>query len=141
MASTAITTQGATLQVDVSVAGTPDTAIENFHSFSGFDGEASELIITNLSSVAVEKLAGLIDNGNFNISWHPKYGAAGQDDVRAAAVSGATKTFLLTLSDGATVKFSGVIKNADSISGGVNAPVDGTVSVAISGALTVTDPA
>lgn len=138
MTSTAIKTQGATLETDVAVAGTPDTAIANFHSFSGFDGEASEIIVTNLSSLAVEKLAGLIDNGNFNLNWHPDYSDAGQEDVRAAAISGDTKTFLLTLSDATNIKFSGVVKNAHSITGGVNAVVDGSVNIAVSGALTIT---
>ena len=130
MASTAISAQGSTLSI-----GAVD--IENFHSFSGFDGEASELIITNLSSLAVEKLSGLIDNGNFNINWHPEYGATGQDAVRAAAISGATSAFVLTLSDLTTIGFNGVVKNAHSMSGGVNAPIDGSVSIAISGDLTI----
>lgn len=131
MASTAITAQGATLSADA-------VDIENFHSFTGFDGEASELIVTNLSSTAVEKLAGLIDNGNFNINWHPEFGATGQDSVRTAAIAGSTVAFILTLSDSTTISFSGVVKNAHSISGGVNAPIDGAVSIAISGPLTIT---
>lgn len=136
MASTAITAQGSSLSIDA-------TDIENITSFTGFDGEAAEIDITNLASIAKENLTGLIDNGSFSFEIHPDVssGATGQNALRAAAISGATAAFVLTLSDTGTVGFSGVVKNAHSMTGGVDAAVAGSVSVKISGPLTITPPA
>lgn len=138
MASTAINAQGATLEVDVAVAGTPDTAISNIKSFSGFDGEASEIDVTNLDSTAKEYRAGLQDFGSFSLEWNPDYSDAGQNNVRSAQASGAVKTFLLTLPNGTTAQFAGIVKNAQAISGGVDAVLDGSVSIKITGSVTIT---
>jgi len=138
MASTAIDAQGATLEVDVAVPGTPDTAISNIKSFSGFDGEASEIDVTNLDSTAKEYRAGLQDFGSFSLEWNPNYSDAGQNDVRSAQASGDVKTFLLTLPNGSTAEFAGIVKNAQAISGGVDAVVDGSVSIKITGSVTIT---
>lgn len=137
MASTAINAQGATLEVDVAIAGTPDTEIANLKSFSGFDGEASEIDVSNLSSTSKEFRLGLKDSGSFGIEWHPDYSDAGQNDVRAAESSGATKTFRLTLPNGTTATFAGLVKNAGSISGGVDGVVDGSVAIKITGDVTI----
>lgn len=138
MPSSAITAQGSTLEIDVSTEGTADVGISNVISFSGFDGEASEIDITNMSSTAKEKLAGLQDFGNFTFEFHPDYSDAGQNALRSAQASGATKTFLLTLSDATEVEFTGVVRNAQSITGGVDAALSGSCSISISGAITIT---
>jgi len=143
MTSTAITAQGSTLQIDVAVPGTPDTEIENVISYTGFDAEAAEIDITNLSSTAKEKLLGLQDFGSFSMEIHPDFdaGAAGQNDLRAAQASGAEKAFLLTLPDGTTVAFSARVQNATSITGGVDAALAGSVSLTITGDIVITPPA
>ncbi|MGJ8680516.1 phage tail tube protein [Paraglaciecola sp.] len=137
MASTAISAQGCTLEIDVAAAGTPDTEIANLFSFSGLDGEASEIDVTSLSSTAKEYKLGLKDYGNFSIEYHVDFDDAGQDDLRSAGVSGDVKTFRLTLPNGRTLTFSALVKNADSISGGVDATVNGGASLRITGAVTV----
>lgn len=136
MPSTAIDAQGATLQVDNATPGTADTAIANIKSFSGFDGEASEIDVTNLSSTAKEYKLGLKDFGTFSVEMNPDYSDSGQNVLRAAGSS--LKTFLLTLPNGTTAGFSGYVKNADSISGGVDGVVDGSVSIKITGSVTIT---
>ena len=138
MASTAITAQGSVLKIDIATPGTADIAIANIISFSGFDGEASELDITNLSSTAKEKLAGLQDFGNFSFEMHPEYGDAGQDELRASQADGSLKTFELTLSDSTVIDFTGVVRNAQAITGGVDAPLAGSVSISVSGNITIT---
>ena len=138
MASTAIAAQGATLEIDIAVPGTPDTAIANIKSFSGFDGEAGEIDVTNLDSAAKEYRAGLQDFGSFSLEWNPDYSDAGQNNMRTAQASGAVKTFLLTLPNGTTAQFAGIVKNASSISGGVDAVLDGSVSIKVTGAVTIT---
>ena len=138
MASTAISAQGSTLQIEDSTPGTADTAIEMVISFTGFDGEAGDIDITNLSSTAKEKLSGLKDFGNFSFEWHPDYNASGQDLVRAASGTGVAKAFKLTLPDDTTIEFLGSVKNADSINGAVDSALTGSVSIAVSGDITVT---
>ena len=138
MASTAISAQGSTLQVEGAVAGTADVLVGNLISYSGFDGESAEIDITNLSSTAKEVTAGLQDFGNFSGSWHHTYADAGQEKMRVLQASGATAAFLLTLKDGSTVDFDGVVKNASSIEGGVDAVQAGSFSISVSGEPTVT---
>ena len=138
MPSTAISAQGTTVKIDVAVAGTPDTDIANVVSFSGLDGEASEIDVTNLVSVAKEKRLGLQDFGSFSMEIHPDYADAGQSALRDAQASGTEKTFLVTLPDSTTLEFAGYVKNAQSVTGGVDAVVGGSVSITITGAVTIT---
>ena len=138
MSSTAINSQGSTLEVDDTIPGTADTAVINIKTFSGFDGEASEIDVTNLSSTAKEFRSGLQDFGSFSFEWHPDYTDPGQNAVRSAQASGEVKTLKLTLPNGDIADFSGLIKNASSITGGVDAVVDGSVSVKITGNVVIT---
>lgn len=138
MPSTAIKAQGSTLQVDTSTPGTPDTAIANLKSFSGFDGEASEIDVSNLSSTSKEFQIGLTDSGTFSLEWHPDYSDSGQNAVRSAQATGSVKAFLLTLPNGSTAAFDGLVKSAGAISGGVDGVVDGSVSIKITGDVTIT---
>lgn len=136
MASTAISAQGATLMIGATGV-TPTTKIANIKSYSGFDGEASEIDVTNLDSTAKEYRLGLQDFGSFTAEWNPDYSDAGQNEARAAQASGAVKAFLLTLPDGTTMAFDGIVKNAQSASGGVDATHDGSISIRITGDLTI----
>jgi hypothetical protein len=135
MPSTAISAQGSTFELDVSVPGTPDTVIENMFSYSGLDGEASEIEVTNLRSGAKEFKLGLKDNGGFNIEYHIDYDDPGQNNLRAAGESGDTKRFRLTLPNNKTLSFDGLVKNAEGISGGIDATVNGGASIRISGSV------
>lgn len=131
MASTAISAQGTTVQVDDTVVGTPDVVINNIASFSGFDGEASEIDATNLSSQAKEYKIGLKDFGSFSMEIHPDFDDAGQNVLRTAG--NVTKTLKVTLPNGKTLTFEGLVKNADSLNGGIDAVLTGTVTIKISG--------
>lgn len=137
MSSTAISAQGTTVQIDTTTAGSPDTEIANVFSFSGLDGEASEIDVTNLGSTAKEFRLGLKDYGSFSMEYHPDYSDAGQTALRAAGVSAALKTFLITLPDTTTLTFEGYVKNADSVSGGVDGVLTGSASIKITGDVTV----
>ena len=137
MASTAISAQGSVL----SIGGTP-TPIENVISFSGFDGEAAEIDITNLSSQSKEFLAGLPDPGTFSFEYHPNLltATAGQELLRAAALSGDLTDFELKLADLVTIDFKATVRNALSTSGGVDAALSGSASLRISGPITINQP-
>lgn len=133
MASTAISAQGCILEIDSDTVGTPDTEIANLSGFSGLDGEASEIDVTNLKSTAKEYKLGLKDFGNFSIEYHVDYDDAGQTILRDAGISGVTKKLKLTLPNGKSLTFSALVKNADSISGGVDATINGGASFRITG--------
>lgn len=131
-----INAQGTTLEVDNLTPGTPDTAVGKIKSYSGFDGEASEIDKTHLGSTAKEFDLGLQDFGTFSVEWQVDYADSGQDLLRAAVASRATKTFLLTFPDSSTATFTGVVKSADRVSGGVDGIVEGGATIKISGSVT-----
>lgn len=113
------------------------TQINNIKSFSGFDGQASELDKTNMSSTAKEFLLGLTDPGNFQIDLDQDNSDAGQQALVAAQISGAAKLFKLVLPSGATptATFTGYVKSVSS-SGGVDQIVKRAAQIRISGAIT-----
>lgn len=136
MSNNAISAQGSKLRIDKDTVGTADLQIKGLVSFSGFDGEASEQDISNLDSEAKEFSLGLKDNGSFSAETHVDYDDPGQNEARAAAVSGALKSFELELPNTKKVQFKGLVKNADSINGGVDQVLTGSISIKISGPLT-----
>lgn len=109
------------------------TQINNLLKFSGFDGEASELDTTNLSSTAKEFLLGLQDWGQFQVDMNRDFSDAGQQALDAAKRSGAPKSFKLTLPNGKTKTFTALVKNSP-LTGGVDELVQSTgVTLRISG--------
>lgn len=128
----ATSAQGTTLTIDA-------TAIGGIKSYSGFDGEASEIDTTDLDSTAKEFILGLVDNGGVSLDIFPDFTDAGQDALRTKALSGASAAFVLTLVDGSpqtTATFTAYVKNAHSLSGAVDAAIEGTVTLKVSGAVT-----
>jgi hypothetical protein len=112
------------------------TQIKNLKTFSGFDGQASELDRTNLDSVAKENVLGLVDYGQFTVDLDYDYADAGQAALLASQVSGAIKTFKLTLPDAHTASFSAYVKKIGA-AGGVDQIVKRQgVAMRISGAVT-----
>ena len=112
------------------------TGINNLKSFSGFDGQASELDRTNLSSTAKEFILGLVDYGQFNVDLDYDYADAGQAALLAALASGAVKTFKLTLPDTHTATFTAYVKRLPT-AGGVDQVVKRSgVTLRITGAVT-----
>lgn len=112
------------------------TAIGNLISFDGFDGEASEIDTTNLSSTAKEFITGLQDFGGFSLEWDVDYADAGQAAMKAAQASGAIKNFKLTYPNDDTATFQGLVKNASKVSGGVDQKRSGGANIKITGAVT-----
>jgi Lambda phage tail tube protein, TTP len=130
--------QGSTLHVDDVTPGTPDRKVDNIKSVSGFDGEAGEIDSSDLDSTAKEVMSGLQDFGGFSVEWHPDWSDQGQSVCRSAQQNGATKTFLLTLPNGWTAEFSAIVKNAQSINGGVDQIIAGGMTLKVSGEPTIT---
>ena len=112
------------------------TQINNLKSFSGFDGQASEIDRTNLLSTAKEIMLGLVDFGQMQIDVDYSFADAGQAALLAAQASGALKTFKLTLPDSHTASFSAFVKKLPS-TGGVDKIVGRTgIILRLSGSVT-----
>ncbi|QEZ47184.1 phage tail tube protein [Cupriavidus oxalaticus] len=95
------------------------TQIKNLVSFSGFDGQASELDVTDLDSTAKEFMLGLQDWGTFSFDVNRDFDDAGQQAVDAAKRAGAQKAYKLTLPNGKTKTFDAYCKNSP-LEGGVD---------------------
>ena len=132
MPSSAINTQGTTWQVDNLTQGTPDTAIANVKSFSGFDGQANEIDVTNLASTAKEYLLGLQDFGSVTLECNPDLADAGQGLLRDAKANGTVKTFRVTFANGWHITFTALVQAAP-MSGGVDAAFDGSFQLRVTG--------
>ena len=130
--------QGTKIEVDTITDGTPDTEVLGVRNFSGFDGEASEMDTTHLKSLAKEFDIGLQDFGGFTLEWLTDYADAGQTALRDAQASGDKKTITTTFADGSIATFECYVKNAQRLSGGVDATVDGGATLRITGAPTFT---
>ena len=112
------------------------TTIDNLKSFSGFDGQPSELKRTNMASTAQEFVLGLVDYGQFSIDLDYDFNDAGQTALLAAQSSGQLKNFKLTLPDTHAASFTAYVKKMPS-TGGVDKIVEHTgVTLRISGAVT-----
>lgn len=111
------------------------TPVANMKDFSGFDGSASEIDVTNMSSTAKEFRLGLTDPGQFTINIDYDNTNAGHIAMRAKQISGAVSLFQLILPNAAAVNFGGYVKKF-SLAGGVDAVAKTAVDIRISGAVT-----
>lgn len=114
-----INTVGKTITAAGSATPLNWTKIENLVSFNGFDGQASELDVTDLDSTAKEFMLGLQDWGTFSFDVNRDFNDAGQQAVDAAKRSGSQKSFKLTLPNLKTKTFNGYVKNSP-LEGGVD---------------------
>lgn len=115
------------------------TVVNNVASYTGFDGSASELDKTNLSSTAKEFSLGLVDPGQFSLDIHTDMADAGQAALRAKQQSGAISNFKLVLPgvvSNLTYTFTGYVKKFTQ-TGGVDQIVKASVDIRISGAVTL----
>lgn len=76
------------------------TAVGEVSGLSGFDGQSSEIDVTNMLSVAKEYLTGLQDFGNMQFNMF-LVTDTGQTALRSAKETQAAKVFTITLSNGA----------------------------------------
>jgi hypothetical protein len=131
-----IDTTGKTITVGANtMTPTTYTQVNNVRTFTGFDGEASEIDVTNLSSLAKEYRLGLVDPGKFSIEVDQDDNDAGQLAVRASQIAGTLKGYKLTLPNGKVASYTAFCKKFSS-SGGVDQVVKGQVDFRISGAIT-----
>jgi hypothetical protein len=128
-------TQGLTITGTGTFTPSTYTKIGNLKTFSGLDGQASDIDITNLDSTAKEFIPGLIDNGGFSFEMDWDGVDAGQVAALAAQTASATKNWKFTLPNGKVASFAGYVKQTP-ISGGVDQSVKRSMTLKISGPVT-----
>lgn len=110
------------------------TTIAEVKSYSGFDGQASEIDVTNLASTAKEFRLGLVDEGGFSFEINQVNSDAGQAALRASKNAGTLKSYKLTLPNAEVATFTAYAK-ALPTAGGVDSVVTSSVALRISGAV------
>jgi hypothetical protein len=135
-----------TLAVDINTVGgtltaangtlTPvaTTEIAEVKSFSGFDGQASEIDVTNFASTAKEFKLGLVDEGGFSFEMNQVNADAGQAALRTSRDAGTLKTYILTLPNAETATFTAYAKGIPT-AGAVDGVLTSSVALRISGAV------
>jgi hypothetical protein len=108
------------------------TKINGVLTFSGMDGAASDLDVTDLDSTAMEYISGLVDEGKFSFEAKRIKTDNGQIALRAARVSGAVTGLKLTLPDASVATFNVLVKTVPT-AGGVNAVLKGSYDCKITG--------
>jgi len=103
-------------------------------TFTGFDGQASEMDVTTLCSVAKEVRVGLQDYGNFNFTMNYVPSDPGTMEMQEAKAEGKPRWFQLDLPDdqGQWV-FQAYVRQM-TIAGGVDQPLTTNVVLRITGA-------
>jgi len=111
------------------------TAIANVRTFTGFDGAANIIDVTNLSSSAEEIRPGIPRFGqmSFEIDWD--HSDAGHLALLAKQLTQAQTAFKLGLPDTHVASWNGYVMKVPS-QGGVDQVVRGTVDVRITGPVT-----
>lgn len=132
-----VDTTGKTITAGAGTA-TPNTftAIANLKDYSGLDGAAVEIDVTNLDSTAKEYRLGLVMGGQFTINIDYNSASAGHIALRQKQISGAVSNFKLTLPDATVVTFQGLVKKfnvAGAVDGIVKTAVDITITGPVSG--------
>jgi len=112
------------------------TQVNNLDTFSGFDGQAAEIDVTNLSSTANEFIMGIPRSGQFTVTLDQDLSDPGQAACLLARDTVAKKSFRLTLPNASTATFSGYVKRFGT-SGGVDQKVKvPSMDIGITGAVT-----
>lgn len=130
-----VDTTGKTITASGTATPVTFTNVANVKTFTGFDGAASEIDVTNLDSVAKEFRLGLVDSGQFTFEIDYDSANAGHIALRAKQVSGVLSNFKLTLPNATVITFTGYVKKF-SLGGGVDAVAKTSVDIRISGAVT-----
>ncbi len=124
--------QGAVFTIADSMAS--PVVVGGVVSFTGFDGEASDIDITTLASTAKEFRQGLQDFGNFSIDLMRDPTDPGQIELESAKAAQSTRECTLTLASGDVATFNAYVKSVTA-AGGVDAVVTGSSNLKITGAV------
>lgn len=108
----------------------------NWTTWNGLDGQASDIDVTDLDSVAKEYRAGLVDFGQITLNVQVKDDDDGQMALRGSqAASGPSSKMVITFKNGKTRTFQMYCKQTPE-SGGVDQVITGSFTCKISGPVT-----
>lgn len=140
--SDAIESQGFKLEIGNADSPLTYTEVKEIVSFNAFDGQATVIDVTHMQSTAKEVFMGLQDFGTFTGDTNYLTADPGQVLLRQAKGTREIQDFRMTLANGTTATFRGYVLSSP-ISGGVDAKIDGSFSIQISGDVvgTVIEPA
>jgi len=111
-------------------------SVLNWISWNGFNGQLSDIDVSDLASVAKEYRAGLVDNGELQIEVQTKDDDEGQMAlIGSRAASGPASAFILTFGNGKKRSFNAYCKQF-SEAGGVDQIVKSQATLRITGAVT-----
>lgn len=130
--SNAIESQGTKLRIGNTASPPVFTQVKELVSFNAFDGEAATIDVTNMDSTAREYLMGLPDFGGFTGQFNYLPKDPGHQAMRTAKQARAKRPFEFELSDGSLYTFEAFVTAAP-LSGGVDAKVDGSFSLLVTG--------
>jgi hypothetical protein len=137
MSSSAIPAQGTLLKIALGSPLAYETIAE-ISSFNGPGGSAQVIDVTDLSSTAKEKRMGLHDNGQLSFECNYLPGDAEHEALRDAKESGLIQSFQIAFTDNEDTvwQFSGFVIGF-AVSGAVDGVVKASVTIEISGSITV----
>jgi len=130
-----IDTTGLTITASGTATPVQWTSVGNFKTYSGFDGQASELDITNLASAAKEFKLGVVDPGTLTLEVDQDNTDAGQTVMLAAYNGALLKQFKITLPNSNTATFTAYVRKFQS-AGGVDQILKRNAELRISGLVT-----
>lgn len=133
--SDAIESQGFKLEIGNADSPLTYTEVKEIKQFNAFDGQASVIDVTHMQSTAKEIRMGLQDWGTFAGDVNYLTDDPGQVKLRQAKASRQVQDFKMTLANGKVATFQAFVL-ASPISGGVDAVIDGSFSLQITGDVT-----
>jgi hypothetical protein len=139
MASNAIRTQHTTVTYSTVTPPTTFSPLGEIISFDGPGGKAAIIDITNLASLAKEKLPGLPDEGQFALVCNYSGDDAGQAALQAARGSQTLTHFKVTFTDTSIATFDAYVMEFK-ISGKADSKVEVALTMEITGAVAWTAP-
>jgi predicted secreted protein len=134
MASKAIRTQHTIIAYSLVTPPVTYTPLGEVISFDGPGGKAAIIDITNLASVAKEKLPGLPDEGQFSMTCNFAGEDAGQQALADARTGQDLVNFKVTFTDASTAAFAAYVMEYK-ISGKADSKVELALTVEITGAV------
>jgi len=114
------------------------TSVGGLNTYSGFDGQASEIDVTDMDSTAKEFRLGLQDFGNLNLNLKAVLPAdPGQLAIRAAKTAGTLLVYRIKNSDGQAIACQGYAKKFTEDSG-VDKVRSGQITLRLTGTVRFT---
>lgn len=135
--SAAASAQGTTISIGDGASPEVFTVIGEVSKWDGPAGTRSVIDVTNLQSTGKEKRGGLLDNGKVTLTLNRVFSDAGQTAAIAALDSPDPVNFKITYPGPKVDAFAAIVTGFKS-SGGVDAIIEATIDLEVTGDVTRT---